>query len=177
MADSNLFLSPYKIFSDSSRKQIFYKEIFWFYHEIVCCVYSLELPHWSNSNEYIQHTITVQKIKHTFISLKYRHLLPELSPWLILSGFNYPYLEQISMIPKMFKPLTFEYTLHKFSGCRQTAKTLRTDMQAGFRLLCITEKNEHFLKVTLKCIAEWTDDGVLRPFQHYLSHTKMMVGW
>ena len=28
-------------------------------------------------------------------------------PWLILSGSNYPYLEQISMVPKTFKPLRF----------------------------------------------------------------------
>ena len=44
--------------SDSSRKQIF-KEIFLFYREIVCCVYSLESPHRGDSNEYTQLTITV----------------------------------------------------------------------------------------------------------------------
>ena len=27
------------------------------YQELVCCVYSLELPHWGNSNGYIQQTI------------------------------------------------------------------------------------------------------------------------
>ena len=48
---------PNKFF-DSSRKQIF-KEIVSFYHEIVCCVYSLESPHRGNSNEYTQRTITV----------------------------------------------------------------------------------------------------------------------
>ena len=42
--------------SNSSRKQIF-KEIFLFYHEIVCCVYSLESPHRGDSNEYTQQTI------------------------------------------------------------------------------------------------------------------------
>ena len=52
--------------------------LFLFYHEIVCCVYSLELPHRGNSNEYTQHTITVQKIEK--ISLNYRCLLPELVP-------------------------------------------------------------------------------------------------
>ena len=41
---------------DSSRKQII-KDIFLFYHEIVYCMYSLELPHRGNSNEYTQHTI------------------------------------------------------------------------------------------------------------------------
>ena len=38
-------------------------EIFLFYHEIVCCVHSLELPHWGNSNEYTQYTIIVKEIK------------------------------------------------------------------------------------------------------------------
>ena len=39
-ADSNLIESV-RNSSDSSGKQIF-REIFLFYHEIVCCVYSLE---------------------------------------------------------------------------------------------------------------------------------------
>ena len=43
--------------SFSSRKQIF-KDIFLFYREIVCCVYSLESPHRGDSNEYTQHAIT-----------------------------------------------------------------------------------------------------------------------
>ena len=33
--------------------------VFLFYHGIVCCVYSLELPHQGDSNEYTQHTIIV----------------------------------------------------------------------------------------------------------------------
>ena len=45
-------------FSDRLRKQMF-RKIFVFYHEIVCCVYSLESPHRGDSNEYIQHTIFV----------------------------------------------------------------------------------------------------------------------
>ena len=44
-----------------------------------------------DSNEYTQHTIIVQKIAK--VSLKYRHLLPDLAPWLTLSGLNYPYLQ------------------------------------------------------------------------------------
>ena len=56
MANLNMFVNWLRNSSNSSRKQIF-KEIFLFYHEIVCCVYSLELPHWGNSNEYTQHTI------------------------------------------------------------------------------------------------------------------------
>ena len=38
-----LIFESLRIFSDSSRKQIL-REIFLFYHEIVCCVYSLESP-------------------------------------------------------------------------------------------------------------------------------------
>ena len=38
-------------------------------------------------------------------SLNYRSLLPDLAPWLTLSGSNCPCLEQFSMVPKMFGPL------------------------------------------------------------------------
>ena len=40
-------------------KKTIFKEIFLFYREIVCCVYSLESPHRGDSNEYTKHTITV----------------------------------------------------------------------------------------------------------------------
>ena len=73
-------------------------EIFLFYHEIVCCVYSLESPHRGASNEYTQHTIIVKEIKKK--SLNYRYLIPHLAPWFTLSGSNYPCLEQFSMLPK-----------------------------------------------------------------------------
>ena len=49
-------------FSNGLRTQIF-RKIFVFYHEVVCCVYSLELPHRGNSNEYTQYTIIVQKME------------------------------------------------------------------------------------------------------------------
>ena len=48
MADSNSF-SSLRNSSKCSRKQIF-KDIFLFYHEIECCVYSLESPHRGDSN-------------------------------------------------------------------------------------------------------------------------------
>ena len=56
--DSNSFFESLRNSSDSSRKQIF-REILSFYHEIVCCVYSLESPYRGDSNEYTQHTIIV----------------------------------------------------------------------------------------------------------------------
>ena len=56
--DSNSFFSPYKILPIAQENG--YLGIFFLvYHGIVCCVYSLELPHQGNSNEYTQHTIIV----------------------------------------------------------------------------------------------------------------------
>ena len=52
-------------------------EFFLFYHEIVCCVYSLESPHRGDSNEYTQDTIIVLEIKKT--SLNNHHLLPDMA--------------------------------------------------------------------------------------------------
>ena len=77
MANSNSFFESLRRSSDSSRKQIF-REIFLFYREIVCCVYSLESPHRGDSNEYTQHTTynyCVENRKKK--SLNYRHLLPD----------------------------------------------------------------------------------------------------
>ena len=53
-----LFFSRYKILPIAQENK--YLMIFLlFYHGIVCCVYSLESPRRSNSNEYTQHTIIV----------------------------------------------------------------------------------------------------------------------
>ena len=72
-----LIFESLRNFSDSSRKQRL-KEIFLFYYEIVCCVYSLESPHRGDSNECTQHTIILLKIEN--ISRSYRNLLPDLAP-------------------------------------------------------------------------------------------------
>ena len=64
---------------------------------------------WGDSNEYTQHSIILLKIENIFIN--YRHLLPDLAPLLNLIGSNYPSLEQISMVPKMFEPLKFDCIL------------------------------------------------------------------
>ena len=64
---------------------------------------SLDLPHRGDSYEYTQHIIILERMENTF--LNYPHLPPDLALWLTLSGSNYPYLEQISMVPKMLKPL------------------------------------------------------------------------
>ena len=105
MAYSNSFLSPYGIFP-IAQEHIYWGKAFLIYYEIVCCVYSLEPLHRGDSNEYTQHTIILLKIEN--ISINYRHLLPDLVPWLNLIGSNYPSLEQISMVFKMFEPLKFD---------------------------------------------------------------------
>ena len=51
MANSNSRFESLQNSSYRSRKQIF-KEIFLFYHETVCCVYSLESPHRGDSNDH-----------------------------------------------------------------------------------------------------------------------------
>ena len=76
MVNSNSFLSPYDILPLAQENKKL-REIFLFYHEIVCCVFSLESPHRGDSNEYTQHTIIVKEIKKT---LNYRYLLPDLAP-------------------------------------------------------------------------------------------------
>ena len=65
MVNSNSFLSPCKILLIAQENKYSVK----FYHEIVCCVYSVELPNWGKSNEYTQHTIIVKKIEKKFPKL------------------------------------------------------------------------------------------------------------
>ena len=115
-------------------------------------VYSLELPHWGNSNEYIQHTIVLKKIKK--ISLNYRYLLPELVPWLTLSGSNYPCLEQISMVPKMFEPLRFDCSLDliRCNSRRRRLQSVWVSILSDQYLLCALwkSKNPRLLHVKRK---------------------------
>ena len=58
MANSNSFLSPYEILPTAQEKKYLGK-FSYFIMKSLCCVYSLELPHWGNSNEYTEHTIIV----------------------------------------------------------------------------------------------------------------------
>ena len=108
-----LIFESLRNFSESSRKQIL-SEIFLFYYVIICCVYSLEWPHRGDSTEYTQHTIILLKSEN--ISIIYRRLPPDLAPWLNLIGLNYPSLEQISSVPKMFKPLKFDCMFKRYSA-------------------------------------------------------------
>ena len=74
-------------------------------------MYSLKSPHRGESNEYTKHTIIYRNAKRF---LNYHYFLPDLASRLTLSGSSYPYLEQISMIPKMFEPLRFGFFFFHF---------------------------------------------------------------
>ena len=107
MANSNSFLSPYEILPLAQENK-YLEKIFLFYHEIVCCVYSLESPHWGVSNEYTQHTIIVKEIKKApklslFASWPGTMINPQ---WLELSMSR-----TFFMVPKMFEPLKFDCVL------------------------------------------------------------------
>ena len=55
-----------------------------FYHEIVCCVYTLESPHRGNFNEYSQNTILMST--RNILLLKSREKKTKLSPFAYLPG-------------------------------------------------------------------------------------------
>ena len=80
MASSNQFTNPYEILPTDQENK--YLGVFSYF------------------------IINLYKIEK--VSLNYRHLLPDPAPWLTLSGSNYLYLEQISMVPKIFEPLKFD---------------------------------------------------------------------
>ena len=73
--------------NDRFRKQI-YKEIILLYHEIVCCVYSLEYHHRCDSNEYSQLTIFV------YITKTYLYYIDPLKPhfYIVKLGFTEVYI-------------------------------------------------------------------------------------
>ena len=68
---------------------------------MVYCMYSLEWPRWGDSNENTQHSFMLKKIKKIPI------MRPDLALWLTLISSNYPSLEHIFSVQKMFEPLKF----------------------------------------------------------------------
>ena len=99
---------------DSSRKQIFRDiiELFLFYHEIVCCVYSLESPH----RAILMSTLNIPSFYSN------RKNIPKLSPpglalWLTLTGSICSCLKQSSMVTKLFDPLKLDCILRGRFSC------------------------------------------------------------
>ena len=84
-------------FSDSSRKQIEWSFLILLWNCMLCVLIRIASLRWVHATYHY----FVEDRKHFH---KYRHLVPDLTPWLNLTGSNYPSLEQISMVPKMFEP-------------------------------------------------------------------------
>ena len=76
--------------------------IFFFILKTVYFVFSLESPQWGDSNENTQHTLMLKRIKEILI------ITPDLALSSTLIGSNYPCLELIIMVPKVFEPLKFD---------------------------------------------------------------------
>ena len=67
---------------------------------MVYCVYSLESPPWGDSNKNTQYTFKLNKNKKDIPIM-----LPDLALWITLISSNYPFLEHVFMIQKVFEPL------------------------------------------------------------------------
>ena len=69
---------------------------------MVHCLYSLESPRCGDSNENTQHTFMLGNRKDIpIMALDY-------ALGLALIGSNYPSLEDILMVPKLFEPLKYD---------------------------------------------------------------------
>ena len=75
------------------------------------------------------------------IFLNYHHLLLELASWFTLRGSNCPYLEQILMIPSMFKPFRFDFSciFWRFQGGSFAAALFVLCMSAIAALRCLQQ--------------------------------------
>ena len=94
MANLNSFLSPYEILPLTQENKYLGKFSYFIMKLYVVCT------HWNHLIKVI--LMRTLNIKLLWKSLNYRYSLPDLAPWLTLSGSNYPCLEQFSMVPKMF---------------------------------------------------------------------------
>ena len=74
---------------------------FFFILKVVFCVYSLDSPLWGDSKENTERIFKWRKQKYIPI------MSPDLALWLTLISSNYPCLEHIYMVPKVFEPLKF----------------------------------------------------------------------
>ena len=83
MADSKLFSSPYELLLIATENKYLWK-FSQFYHDIVCCVYSLESPHRGDSDDeaILMGTLNIPLFYRWSKSQNYRNLLPDLAPWL-----------------------------------------------------------------------------------------------
>ena len=99
--------------------------MFFFILKMVNCLFSLESPRWGDSNENTQKTFM----------LKYREdisiMPPHLALWLTLISSNYPWLEHIFIVLKVFEPLKF-YCSYKIA---LSWKCIHLPLQVDFAFL------------------------------------------
>ena len=63
----SFFSSPEHKFSYLHGIQGIFSSFFFFFHENICCGYSLEVPHWGTSNEYLQHMFSWKNKKNIYL--------------------------------------------------------------------------------------------------------------
>ena len=90
------------------------------------------------------------------ITLFYRRskISPYIIPiclWLTLSGSNYPYLEQMSMVPKMFEPLRFDCIWISI----YSSLDLNTDFTKYFKVLFLDLYNAYGSLYTCTAFLTW----------------------
>ena len=106
--DSNsFFFQSLQSSSNSSRKQILRVFLLLSWHCMLCVLIRI-----ASSRRFLWVHSTFNRCvenRKDFPNLSL--LLLELVPWLLFSGSKYPWLEQISMVPKMFEPLRFDCSL------------------------------------------------------------------
>ena len=107
------------------KKQIF-RDVLLFYYQTVRYVYSLESPHRGNTNEYTQHTILCRKIENK--PLNHLFSLSDLAAWLTFLGTNYPCLEDVSMVPKMFEPLKLDCSWRNFNDTHARSPSMHVQL-------------------------------------------------
>ena len=85
-------------------------------------------------------------------------LLPDLAPGLTLNGSNYPYLEQIFMVPKRFEPLRFDCSLIWVSSVSNFSKPFIAHLRRFFTCHYIkptTVSRQELLHLKYKISMTW----------------------
>ena len=111
---------------------------------MVYCVYSLESPRGGDADENTQHTFMLKKIKTISIL--------SLLTWRCnrtLIGSNYPCLEQIFMVPKVFEPMKFDCIIEKWLVCLWYIGTQYPRMIGHFNLKTFFVKTKFKTRSTM----------------------------
>ena len=147
MADSNSFWVPGNS-TDSSRKQIlrniFGKMCYFIKNMYFVCSHKIASTGWfqwlhSSYHYFIECSKTL---------LNCHHLHLDLALWLTLNVSNYPFLEQIDIVPKMIEPLKFDCISVKCNAVNRpgpdVVKPFSCSTHLGMKFLLINVNNCKF---------------------------------